>query len=189
MLIDEPSSDSGLQPYVRRPSYVIQSSISTVPINVSHTLTAQKLHHSNPFEQTSPSVFSERSVIANELGEIGTLSDIPAARIRTPRKSTSSQVYQTESNIKNTYTSPERENIRKRSRKMEKEVRRMLLLRGYPMLYVILWIPGIVSRLLQAAGNEAAANSRVLIGLQASTQFVGLANAITYGWNQQWRQK
>ncbi|KAI1365930.1 G protein-coupled glucose receptor regulating Gpa2-domain-containing protein [Xylaria arbuscula] len=146
MLIDEPSSDSGLQPYVRRPSYVIQSSISTVPINVSHTLTAQKLHHSNPFEQTSPSVFSERSVIANELGEIGTLSDIPAAQ-----------------------------NIRKRSRKMEKEVRRMLLLRGYPMLY--------------AAGNEAAANSRVLIGLQASTQFVGLANAITYGWNQQWRQK
>lgn len=86
------------------------------------------------------------------------------------------------------YTSFANDDIRRRSQKMEREVRRMLLLNGYPMLYVILWIPGIVSRFLQTSGNNAAANSRVLMGLQASTQFVGLANAITYGWNKQWRR-
>lgn len=86
------------------------------------------------------------------------------------------------------YTSFANDEIRQRSQKMEREVRRMLLLNGYPMLYVILWIPGIASRFLQTSGNNAAANSRVLMGLQVSTQFVGLANAITYGWNKQWRR-
>ncbi|KAJ3567864.1 hypothetical protein NPX13_g6623 [Xylaria arbuscula] len=86
------------------------------------------------------------------------------------------------------YTSFANDDIRKRSQKMEREVRRMLVLNGYPILYVILWIPGITSRLIQASGNNAVASSRVLMGLQTSTQFVGLANAVTYGWNQQWRQ-
>ncbi|KAI0199941.1 G protein-coupled glucose receptor regulating Gpa2-domain-containing protein [Astrocystis sublimbata] len=86
------------------------------------------------------------------------------------------------------YTSFANDDIRKRSQKMEREVRRMLVLNGYPMLYVVLWIPGITSRFLQASGNNVVANSRVLMGLQASTQFVGLANAVTYGWNKQWRR-
>ncbi|KAI1129076.1 G protein-coupled glucose receptor regulating Gpa2-domain-containing protein [Nemania abortiva] len=85
------------------------------------------------------------------------------------------------------YTFFANDDIRQRSQKMGREVRRMLVLNGYPILYVILWIPGITNRLLQASGNNAVANSRVLMGLQASTQFVGLANALTYGWNKQWR--
>ncbi|KAF3932377.1 hypothetical protein ABW19_dt0202731 [Dactylella cylindrospora] len=59
-------------------------------------------------------------------------------------------------------------------------VRKILLLNAYPAAYIILWIPGIVNRLVEASGGS----SRVLQVLQASTQFVGLANAITYGWNE-----
>ena len=59
-------------------------------------------------------------------------------------------------------------------------IRRMLLLNAYPLAYIILWIPGIVNRLIEASGHT----SRVMQVIQASTQFVGLANALTYGWNE-----
>lgn len=71
------------------------------------------------------------------------------------------------------------------SEKIEREIKKMLLLNGYPICYVILWIPGIANRIMEASGNTS--NKRVLDILQASTQFVGFANAITYGLNQQWR--
>ncbi|CUS14709.1 unnamed protein product [Tuber aestivum] len=61
-----------------------------------------------------------------------------------------------------------------------KKVKKILLMRAYPTFYVILVIPGIVNRLVEAAGGS----SRPLQLLQASTQFVGLANAITYGLNE-----
>ncbi|KAI0508442.1 hypothetical protein F5B22DRAFT_620610 [Xylaria bambusicola] len=66
------------------------------------------------------------------------------------------------------HTSFANDEIRQRSQKMERELRRMLILNGYPFLYVIPWIPGITSRFLQASGNNAAANSRLLMGLQTS---------------------
>lgn len=56
----------------------------------------------------------------------------------------------------------------------------MLLLNAYPIAYVILWIPGILNRILELSGGE----SRVLRILQSSTQYVGLANAVTYGYNE-----
>ncbi|KAH9884055.1 hypothetical protein F4778DRAFT_573550 [Xylariomycetidae sp. FL2044] len=67
----------------------------------------------------------------------------------------------------------------------ERNIKKMLLLNGYPIMYVILWIPGLVNRVMEASGNTS--NTRVLAILQCSTQFVGFANAVTYGLNQSWR--
>jgi hypothetical protein len=61
-----------------------------------------------------------------------------------------------------------------------RKVRKILRMRSYPTLCVILWIPGIANRLVEASGGS----SKVLQLMQASTQFVGLANAVTYGWNE-----
>ncbi|KIJ37268.1 hypothetical protein M422DRAFT_781835 [Sphaerobolus stellatus SS14] len=61
-----------------------------------------------------------------------------------------------------------------------KSIQRVLLLNAYPLAYIILWIPGIINRLIEASGHT----STVTQVLQASTQFVGLANALTYGWNE-----
>ncbi|KAH5451279.1 hypothetical protein HBI30_136540 [Parastagonospora nodorum] len=69
--------------------------------------------------------------------------------------------------------------IQRRTRDVEREIKKMLLLNAYPVLYVILWTPGLLNRLVEATGHK----SRVLSIMQASTQFIGLANAITYGIN------
>jgi hypothetical protein len=65
-------------------------------------------------------------------------------------------------------------------RDLEREIKRMLLLNAYPVLYIILWLPGIFNRLVEAAGHS----SYLLTILQCSTQYIGLANAITYGFNE-----
>lgn len=62
----------------------------------------------------------------------------------------------------------------------QREIRRVLLLNAYPIAYVILWTPGIANRIVELTGHS----SRVLNILQSSTQFIGLANAITYGCNE-----
>ncbi|KAK6522422.1 hypothetical protein TWF281_002983 [Arthrobotrys megalospora] len=75
--------------------------------------------------------------------------------------------------------------IRQQNASRSRRVRRILLLNAYPAMYILLWIPGIVNRLIEASGGKSSAMQI----LQASTQFVGLANAITYGWNERvWRQ-
>ncbi|KAF8326934.1 hypothetical protein F5887DRAFT_1164312 [Amanita rubescens] len=61
-----------------------------------------------------------------------------------------------------------------------KVIQRALLLNAYPLAYIILWIPGIVNRLIEATGRECT----VTQFLQATAQLVGLANALTYGWNE-----
>jgi hypothetical protein len=70
-------------------------------------------------------------------------------------------------------------NPQQRARKQA--IRKMLLLNGYPILYVILWIPGIANRITEAFGHSPV----WLRALQASTQLVGLANALTYAYNEQ----
>ncbi|EUC50283.1 hypothetical protein COCMIDRAFT_82260 [Bipolaris oryzae ATCC 44560] len=70
------------------------------------------------------------------------------------------------------------------SRNVEKEIQRMLLLNAYPILYVILWAPGLINRLVEASGHK----SKTLTILQCSTQFIGLANALTYGFNEHLRK-
>lgn len=69
---------------------------------------------------------------------------------------------------------------RHNSRGFEKEIRRMLLLNAYPTLYVLLWIPGIVNRFMEATGT-APSNTRIVGALQSTSQFVGFANALTFG--------
>ncbi|KAJ4402648.1 hypothetical protein N0V82_010753 [Gnomoniopsis sp. IMI 355080] len=76
---------------------------------------------------------------------------------------------------------------RRQTRHMEREIKKMLLLNAYPIMYVLLWIPGLVNRFMEATGHSS--NSRVLAALQASSQFVGLANALTYGFNAKLRRK
>lgn len=67
----------------------------------------------------------------------------------------------------------------------EQRIKRTLLLNAYPIMYILLWIPGIANRIAEASGHP----TRVLVIAQASTQFVGLANAITYGINERvWAQ-
>ncbi|KAM0326742.1 hypothetical protein ACHAQA_006615 [Verticillium albo-atrum] len=63
-------------------------------------------------------------------------------------------------------------------------VRKMLLMNGYPLAYIILWIPGIANRLAESVGKSP----RWLSALQASTQYIGLINALTYGLSEQMRQ-
>ncbi|TDZ37352.1 hypothetical protein C8035_v007038 [Colletotrichum spinosum] len=77
--------------------------------------------------------------------------------------------------------------IRKQTRKVEREIKRMMLLNAYPVMYVVLWIPGLVNRLMEASGHTS--QSRVLAALQSSSQYIGLANAITYGFNQHVRHR
>jgi len=55
----------------------------------------------------------------------------------------------------------------------EIKIQRILLLNAYPIGYVLLWIPGIANRFVELGGGK----SRTLAIAQASTQFVGLANA------------
>jgi hypothetical protein len=55
-------------------------------------------------------------------------------------------------------------------------LRKIRVLQIYPILYVILCLPGIASRISEAIGYHL----KVLELLQASTQFIGLANAIAF---------
>jgi len=55
-----------------------------------------------------------------------------------------------------------------------------MLLNAYPVFYILLWIPGIANRIAEATGHEVY----ILEVLQASTQLIGFANAVTFGWNE-----
>ncbi|PBP26734.1 hypothetical protein BUE80_DR002314 [Diplocarpon rosae] len=59
-------------------------------------------------------------------------------------------------------------------------IQRAMLLHAYPILYILLWIPGISMRIVDASGGT----SEVLRYMQSSTQFIGVANALTFGWNE-----
>ncbi|KAI9824731.1 MAG: hypothetical protein M1832_001557 [Thelocarpon impressellum] len=63
----------------------------------------------------------------------------------------------------------------------EAMIKKTLLLNAYPIMYILLWLPGIANRIAEATGRPTV----VLQILQASTQYVGLANAVTYGLNEQ----
>lgn len=62
----------------------------------------------------------------------------------------------------------------------EREVRRALLLSSYPLAYVILWIPWVVERFMEAEGVQAV-NSRAMAALLACPQWIPLANAVALG--------
>lgn len=48
----------------------------------------------------------------------------------------------------------------------------------------MLWIPGIANRLAESLGGSP----RWLQALQATTQFIGMANSLTYGISEQMRR-
>ncbi|KAJ8106185.1 hypothetical protein OPT61_g9707 [Boeremia exigua] len=60
--------------------------------------------------------------------------------------------------------------------KVDREIWKMLLLNMYPVTYLILWIPGLANRIAEGMGYQV----RVLVILQCTTQFIGLANASVY---------
>jgi hypothetical protein len=60
----------------------------------------------------------------------------------------------------------------------------MMLLNGYPLGYLILWTPGVVNRFIEIKGKSPP----WLVALLASTQYIGLVHAITYGYNEQFRR-
>jgi len=64
-------------------------------------------------------------------------------------------------------------------------VQRALLLNSYPLAYIILWIPAIVNRFIEITGHS----STVLQFVQVTAQLIGLANALTYGWNERVAQQ
>lgn len=65
-------------------------------------------------------------------------------------------------------------------------IQKMLLMNGYPIAYIILWIPGIANRLVE---STAGSSPQWLSILQASTQFIGLINALTYGLSEQMKRR
>ncbi|KAF4449934.1 Cyclic AMP receptor 2 [Fusarium austroafricanum] len=75
---------------------------------------------------------------------------------------------------------------RRGTQDVEAEIKRMMLLNGYPIMYVLLWIPGLTNRLLEAMGPVSETTSAAL---NASTQFIGFANAATYGFNHHLRDR
>jgi hypothetical protein len=65
------------------------------------------------------------------------------------------------------------------------KLRRILFLNGYPFLYIILWLPDIANRLAESLGYSAL----WLTALQATGQYIGLANSITYVYNEHWKKR
>jgi hypothetical protein len=76
---------------------------------------------------------------------------------------------------------------RRATQDVEVEIKRMMLLNGYPFMYVLLWTPGLVNRLLEALGTPVSETT--IAALNTSTQFIGFANAATYGFNHHLRDR
>ncbi|KAI1027616.1 hypothetical protein LB504_011639 [Fusarium proliferatum] len=70
-------------------------------------------------------------------------------------------------------------------KKASPNLRRMMLLNGYPLGYLILWTPGVINRFIEIKGMSSPP---WLVALLASTQYIGLVHAITYGYNEQLRR-
>ncbi|KJZ68280.1 hypothetical protein HIM_12329 [Hirsutella minnesotensis 3608] len=59
-------------------------------------------------------------------------------------------------------------------------IKKMLLMNGYPIAYILLWIPGMANRIAESVGGSP----RWLQALQSTTQLVGFVNAFTYGFSE-----
>ncbi|KAF5561466.1 cyclic amp receptor 2 [Fusarium napiforme] len=102
------------------------------------------------------------------------------AEVYTPKQSQHSQNSTLQTNASEFHMRPSTDQV-------ELEIQRMLLLNAYPFMYVLLWAPGLINRLMEASGNP---NSKTInVALQAPTQFIGLANALTYGFNHYLRDR
>ncbi|KAL2674216.1 hypothetical protein Neosp_012666 [[Neocosmospora] mangrovei] len=77
--------------------------------------------------------------------------------------------------------------IRRDTHEVEVEIKRMMLLNAYPFMYVLLWMPGLINRIMEASGHSTSKTT--IAALQISTQYIGLANALTYGFNHHLRDR
>ena len=77
--------------------------------------------------------------------------------------------------------------IRRNPQAVQHEINRMMLLTAYPFAYVLLWLPGLINRIIEASGKSTSPTT--IAALQVSTQFVGFANALTYGFNHYLRDR
>ncbi|KUJ13432.1 uncharacterized protein LY89DRAFT_721442 [Mollisia scopiformis] len=95
---------------------------------------------------------------------------------------------QSDKKDKNEYTCTEVEEIEvgdeDEALVMSERRRTLQLLSGYPIFYVILWLPGIANRVAEATGHP----SRALAIAQSTNSYVGFANAVTFGWSEVRRQ-
>lgn len=66
------------------------------------------------------------------------------------------------------------------SSNLDHDTRHWLLLSLFPLAYIVVWIPGIVNRLIELSGHS----SKVMTMLQASTQLTGFVNALVYGFRE-----
>lgn len=130
----------------------------------------------SPTDDMGPSVFASASSGAK--GSRG----IPLQDLETGRRATVSHGAGLHARLSTVPDRGDRQHVHGGSRHASnRNLRRMLLLNGYPVLYIVLWIPGIATRLVEAVRGSSPA---WLVVMQSSTQYVGLANALTYCWNE-----
>ncbi len=143
------------------PSPDLRSGLTYTTLSEPRPLSAIQLDVENP-SSTMDSVEVERTKIGEkditiqqrERSGIGTWSFSQITGLRRTRSFSADTRYQT--------------------------IQRALLLNAYPLAYIILLLPGIANRLVEATGHS----SIITQFMQATTQLVGLANALTYGWNE-----
>ena len=69
--------------------------------------------------------------------------------------------------------------LRARTQAQKQAIMKLLV---YPTIYTVLWIPGLMNRLAEAT-NQSADVLQVTNFMQFTTQLIGFANAVTYGYN------
>ncbi|KAI4647831.1 hypothetical protein J4E93_004242 [Alternaria ventricosa] len=160
-------SDGMSDPNLAKEDIIFTASDLETNSRKSATTLSPPMSPKSPYFQTASAFPSETTAPSDKKRSIGMISNHPAPisgayESGAPHESGSNQ---------QTGTS---------TKKVEREIKRMLLLNAYPILYIILWLPGILNRLVEAAGHPSYALSI----LQCSTQYIGFANAITYGFNE-----
>lgn len=66
------------------------------------------------------------------------------------------------------------------SSELDRDMKHWLLLSLFPLVYILVWLPGIANRMAELLGYEVDA----LTALQASTQLTGLVDALVYGFRE-----
>ncbi|KAL7768481.1 hypothetical protein ACKLNR_002782 [Fusarium oxysporum f. sp. zingiberi] len=113
--------------------------------------------------------------------ELGTATDAASSSSTAPMSNQAHCYSNAEPDTSDALASPIRQPAWNRA---SPNLRRMMLLNGYPLGYLILWTPGVINRFIEIKGKSPP----WLVALLASTQYIGLVHAITYGYNEQFRR-
>lgn len=66
------------------------------------------------------------------------------------------------------------------SSKLDHDTKHWLMLSLFPLVYILVWIPGMLNRAVELGGGS----SQTLTALQATTQLTGLMDAVVYGFRE-----